>query len=171
MNVCQGNLEDKEYLKQITHKESYVREDGLRTILLVEDSASDVELTRRALSKSRIEVSIDVAEDGVEALDYLFCEGVYSYRNQHPLPDLILLDLNIPKIDGNEVLKRIRANDKTKLIPIVILTSSNEDSDLLKAYNAGANSYIRKPVDFNQFAEVVNHLGRYWLQINEPPPK
>ncbi len=140
------------------------------TILLVEDSPSDVELTRRALKKNRFEVNIDVAEDGVEALDYLFCTGIHANRTPYLLPDLILLDLNIPKIDGNEVIKRIRATAKTKLIPIVVLTSSNEDSDLLKAYNNGANSYIRKPVDFNKFAEVVSLLGRYWLEINEPPP-
>lgn len=142
----------------------------MRTILLVEDSVSDIELTKRALIKSQLEVIVDVAEDGVEALDYLFCQGSYSGRNPLSLPDLILLDLNIPKIDGNEVLKRIRSDIKTKLIPVVVLTSSNEDSDLSKAYNNGANSYINKPVDFKTFTEVVANLGRYWLEINEPPP-
>jgi len=140
------------------------------TILLIEDSLSDVELTRRALKMNGFEVNINVAEDGVEALDYLLCTGIHSHRNPFSLPDLILLDLNIPKIDGNEVVKRIRATDKIKLIPIVVLTSSNEDSDLLNAYNNGANSYIRKPVEFNEFAEVVSLLGRYWLEINEAPP-
>ena len=144
---------------------------SIRTILLVEDSVSDIELTKRALTKSHIDAHVDVAEDGVEALDYLFCMGSHSARNSFLMPDLILMDLNIPKIDGNEVLKRIRSNKKTKLIPVVVLTSSNEESDLSKAYNNGANSYIRKPVDFNTFTDVVAHLGKYWLGINEAPPR
>lgn len=142
----------------------------MRKILLVEDSPSDVELTIRALKKSRLDAEICVVEDGAEALDYLFCMGKWNDREGCPNPDLILLDLNIPKIDGNQLLSRIRSHQQTKLIPVVVLTSSNEEFDLTKAYNNGANSYIRKPVNFSEFTEVVAKLGHYWLEINEPPP-
>jgi two-component system response regulator len=135
----------------------------------VDDSSSDVELTKRALSKSQIDTNLDVVEDGSDALDYLFCRGAYSSRNPRSKPDLILLDLNIPKIDGNEVLKRIRQNQNTKHIPVVVMTSSNEERDLLAAYNNGANSYVRKPLEFARFVEVVSLLGHYWLEINELP--
>mgnify|MGYP000932892132 CR=1 FL=1 len=142
----------------------------MRKILLVEDSPSDVELTIRALRKSKLDAEVFVAEDGAEALDYLFCMGKYANREGCGNPDLILLDLNIPKIDGNQVLSRIRAHQPTKLIPVVVLTSSNEEYDLKKAYNSGANSYIRKPVNFSEFSDVVAKLGHYWLEVNEPPP-
>jgi len=142
---------------------------SLHNILLVEDSPSDVELTKRALSKSNIGSNLDVVEDGSDALDYLFCKGDYSSRDPRSKPDLILLDLNIPKIDGNEVLRRIRQNPITKHIPVVVMTSSNEERDLVAAYNNGANSYVRKPVEFTKFVEVVGLLGHYWLEINELP--
>ncbi len=142
----------------------------IKTILLVEDNPSDVALTRRALEKSRIKNKMVVVEDGAEALDYLFCTGTYADRDPCDLPTVVLLDLKLPKVDGLEVLRRLRSNDKTRRLPIVIMTSSKEDVDVASAYDFGANSYIRKPVDFNQFAEAVNHLGLYWLVINEPPP-
>lgn len=142
---------------------------SLHNILLVDDSSSDVELTKRALSKSQIDTNLDVVEDGSDALDYLFCRGAYASRDPRSKPDLILLDLNIPKIDGNEVLKRIRQNQNTKHIPVVVMTSSNEERDLLAAYNNGANSYVRKPLEFARFVEVVSLLGHYWLEINELP--
>ncbi len=142
-----------------------------KTILLVEDNPGDVELTKRALRKSGINANMDVAEDGAEALDYLFCIGDYAGRNPEISPQLILLDLNLPKINGLEVLKQIRATDKTKLLPVVVLTSSKEQVDVEAAYTNGANSYIRKPVDFIEFTNTINHLGRYWLDINEAPPR
>ena len=142
-----------------------------KTILLVEDNPGDVELTKRALRKSGIETNMDVAEDGAEALDYLFCKGDYADRNPDSPPNLILLDLNLPKINGLEVLKQIRANTKTRLLPVVVLTSSKEQVDVEAAYNNGANSYIRKPVDFIEFTNTINHLGRYWLDINETPQR
>ncbi|PKN80782.1 MAG: two-component system response regulator [Candidatus Cloacimonetes bacterium HGW-Cloacimonetes-1] len=141
-----------------------------KTILLIEDNPSDIELTRRALSKSRICNDLAVVEDGVDALDYLFCTGNYANRNCEEMPTLILLDLHLPRIDGLEVLKKIRSNSKTSRIPVVVLTSSREDIDVAACYDNGANSYIRKPVDFSQFTEAVNQLGLYWLVINEAPP-
>ncbi len=141
-----------------------------KTILLIEDNPSDIELTRRALLKSRICNDLAVVEDGVDALDYLFCTGSYANRNCNEMPTLILLDLHLPRIDGLEVLKRIRSNPKTSRIPVVVLTSSREDIDVAACYDNGANSYIRKPVDFSQFSEAVNQLGLYWLVINEAPP-
>ena len=141
-----------------------------KTILLVEDNPSDVALTKRALEKSRISNKLIVAEDGTEALDYLFCTGRHAERDPYDLPTVVLLDLKLPKVDGMEVLKQIRLNEMTRRLPIVVMTSSMEDVDVASAYDNGANSYIRKPVDFHQFAEAVNHLGLYWLVINEPPP-
>ena len=142
-----------------------------RLILLVEDNPSDVDLTKRALEKRHISNALLVAEDGKEALDYLFAEGVHAGRNVTDLPTLVLLDLKLPKLDGLEVLRRIRAEPRTKRLPVVILTSSNEEQDLAAGYDLGANSYIRKPVDFVQFAKAIEHLGLYWLVLNEPPPK
>ena len=142
-----------------------------RLILLVEDNPSDVELTRRALERRHISNALLVAEDGKEALDYLFATGAHAGRDVTDLPTLVLLDLKLPKLDGLEVLRRIRADPRTKRLPVVILTSSNEEQDLAAGYDLGANSYIRKPVDFAQFAEAIEYLGLYWLVLNEPPPK
>jgi CheY-like chemotaxis protein len=139
-------------------------------ILLVEDNPDDVELTKRAFRKNNIANSLVVAHDGVEALDYLFCRGAHADRNIKDCPRLILLDLNLPKMDGLQVLEQMRANESTKLVPVVILTSSKEEQDLISGYKSGANSYVRKPVDFNHFVEAVRHIGLYWLLINEPPP-
>jgi len=141
-----------------------------KTILLVEDNPSDVELTKRALQKEHILNEIIVAEDGQEALDYLFGTGKYSSRDISKMPTLILLDLKLPRVEGLEVLKRIRADEHTRRLLVVILTSSREEQDLVKGYNLGVNSYICKPVDFNQFVEAVRYLGLYWLVINEMPP-
>jgi CheY-like chemotaxis protein len=139
-------------------------------ILLVEDNPDDVELTKRAFHKNNIANNLVVARDGVEALDYLFCRGAYADRNIKDTPRLILLDLKLPKLDGLQVLEHMRANECTKLIPVVILTSSKEEQDLISGYKSGANSYVRKPVDFSRFVEAVRHIGLYWLLINEPPP-
>jgi two-component system response regulator len=141
-----------------------------RTILLVEDNPNDEALTLRALKKNNIQDRVVVARDGAEALDYLFATGAYHDRSPSDVPRVVLLDLKLPKIDGLEVLRRLRANARTRLLPVVILTSSNEERDLVAGYGSGANSYIRKPVDFNEFAETVSHLGRYWLQLNEVAP-
>jgi two-component system response regulator len=141
-----------------------------RTILLVEDNPNDEALTLRALKKNNIQDRVVVARDGAEALDYLFATGAYQDRNPAEVPRVVLLDLKLPKVDGLEVLRRVRANAKTQLLPVVILTSSNEERDLVAGYGSGANSYIRKPVDFTEFAEAVRDLGKYWLQLNEAPP-
>ena len=141
-----------------------------KIILLVEDNPDDVTLTERALKKSHILNKLIVAKDGVEALDYLFGTGSSAGRDMNNMPEIVLLDLKLPKIDGLEVLKRIRANEQTKLLPVVILTSSKEEKDLIDGYSMGANSYIRKPVNFNQFADAVRQLGLYWLVLNERPP-
>jgi CheY-like chemotaxis protein len=141
-------------------------------ILLVEDNPSDIELTKRALTKSRVTNELVVAEDGQAALDYLFGEGLYAGRDLPELPALVLLDLKLPRVDGLQVLRQIRADDRTCRIPVVILTTSMEEQDLSQSYDLGANSYIRKPVDFTQFAQAVEHLGLYWLVMNEAaPPK
>ncbi|RJQ46260.1 MAG: response regulator [Gammaproteobacteria bacterium] len=141
-----------------------------KTILLVEDNPDDEALTLRALQKNNIVNEVMVAHDGAEALDYLFCRGTYAGRDPCRAPAVILLDLKLPKVDGLEVLKRLRADERTRLLPVVILTSSKEEQDLVNGYRFGANSYIRKPVDFNQFMEAVRQLGLYWLVLNEPPP-
>src|SRR5206468_2848831 len=141
-----------------------------RVILLVEDNPKDEALTLRALKKNNIRNEVVVARDGAEALDYLHAGGTGGNRNGDGLPQLVLLDLKLPKIDGLEVLRRIRADERTRLLPVVILTSSREERDLVSGYGLGANSYIRKPVDFGQFVEAVRQLGLYWLVLNEPPP-
>ena len=137
-----------------------------KTILLVEDNPDDEALTLRALKKNNIFNEVTVARDGQAALDYFFGEGA----SERPAPTVVLLDLKLPRIDGLEVLRRIRADPRTRLQPIVILTSSREEQDIIKGYSLGANSYIRKPVDFNQFMEAIRQLGLYWLLLNEPPP-
>ena len=140
-------------------------------ILLVEDNPDDEALTRRALQKNNLSNELTVARDGQEALDYLFGTGTHAGRDLRVMPQLILLDLKLPKIDGLEVLRRMRADDRTKLLPVVILTSSNEERDLVNGYSLGANSYVRKPVDFSEFTEAARQLGLYWLLLNEPPPR
>ena len=142
-----------------------------KDILLVEDNPSDVKLTKRALEQNQITNELIVAEDGQEALDYLFATGRYAGREIRDLPAVVLLDLKLPKIEGLEVLQRIRANELTRLMPVVILTSSDQEQDMIASYKLGANSYIRKPVDFKQFTEAVRTLGMYWLLLNEPPPE
>jgi two-component system response regulator len=139
-----------------------------KIILLVEDNPKDEALTLRALKKSNIMNRVVVVHDGAEALDYLF--GRNADGNANPLPQLILLDLKLPKIDGLEVLKRIRSDARTQILPVVVLTTSTEDKDRTEGYRLGANSYVRKPVDFLRFAEAVGQLGLYWLVLNEPPP-
>ncbi len=139
------------------------------TILLVEDNPDDVELTRRAFRKNNIANNMVVARDGVEALDYLFGRGAFADRDVRDPPRLVLLDLKLPKLDGLQVLERLRADERIKLTPVVILTSSKEEQDLVSGYQTGANSYVRKPVDFNQFVEAVRQIGLYWLLINESP--
>lgn len=141
-----------------------------KMVLLVEDNPDDEVLTLRALKKNGIRNEIIVARDGVEALDFLFGTGAHAGRDTSLMPELILLDLKLPKLDGLEVLKRIRENPLTRLLPIVILTSSREQSDMIQGYSLGANSYVRKPVDFVEFTEAVRQLGLYWFIINEVPP-
>jgi len=141
-----------------------------KMILLVEDNPDDEALTLRALNKSKIANKIVVVRDGAEALDYLFCTGAYTDRDPLDLPQVTLLDLKLPKVDGLEVLRRIRAEPRTRMLPVVILTSSKEEQDLVNAYSIGVNSYVRKPVDFSQFVNAIGQLGLYWLVLNEPPP-
>jgi two-component system response regulator len=141
-----------------------------KIILLVEDNPDDVELTLRAFRKNNISNKIIVARDGVEALDYLYARGQYDRRDEKDLPVLALLDLKLPKINGLEVLRQIRSTELTRLLPVVILTSSSEEQDVIEGYKLGANSYIRKPVDFKDFEQAINTLGLYWLIWNEPPP-
>lgn len=142
-----------------------------RTILLVEDNPDDEALTLRALRRANVANAVVVARDGTEALDYLFGTGVHAGRDTSVLPQVVLLDLKLPKLDGLEVLRRIRADDRTRLLPVVVLTSSNEERDRIESYSLGANSYVRKPVDFVQFADAVRQLGLYWLVLNQPPPE
>ena len=139
------------------------------TILLVEDNPDDVELLMRALKKNNIANDITVTRDGAEALDYLFGGGQYTDRDISVTPRIILLDLNMPKINGLQVLEKIRADERTALTPVIILTSSKEEQDLISGYRSGANSYVRKPVDFNEFVDAVRQIGLYWLLINESP--
>ena len=141
-----------------------------KVILLVEDNADDEVLTLRALKKNNIRNEVIVARDGSEALDYLFGTGIHAGRNLSVMPQIILLDLKLPKLDGFEVLNRVRASEITKLLPVVILTTSNEDQDRIRGYDLGANSFVRKPVEFEKFIEAVRQLGLYWLILNEPAP-
>jgi CheY-like chemotaxis protein len=143
---------------------------GEKMILLVEDNPDDEALTVRALKKNNVLIEVAVARDGVEALEYLFGEGSYANRDTSLVPQVILLDLKLPKLDGLGVLRRLRADPRTKLLPVVLLTSSTEEEDLLKGYGLGANSYVRKPVDFDKFKEAIRQLSLYWLVLNEPPP-
>ncbi|HEY0190495.1 MAG TPA: response regulator [Kofleriaceae bacterium] len=139
-------------------------------IVLVEDNANDEELMLRAFRKSDVELRVVILRDGAEALDYFFTRGAYAGRSQVELAQVVLLDLKLPKVNGLEVLRQLRDDDRTRLLPIVILTSSAEDQDVLRCYGLGANSYVRKPVDFTQFVEVVRQLCRYWLMINQTAP-
>lgn len=141
-----------------------------KIILLVEDNPDDEALTLRALKKNNIKNEVVVAKDGVEALDYLFGTGPHTGRDLRQMPQIILLDLKLPRVDGFEVLRRLREDPRTKLLPIVILTTSNEEHDRIKGYGLGANSFVRKPVQFDQFIEAVRQLGLYWLILNEPAP-
>jgi two-component system response regulator len=141
-----------------------------RAILLVEDNPSDVDLTKRAFEKKNLANTLVVVRDGQEALDYLFGAGAYAGRDVADVPACILLDLKLPKVDGVTVLQTIKSDERTRMIPTIVLTSSNEPRDLKACYGLGTNSYIRKPVDFDEFVEVVSHLGLYWLMLNEPPP-
>jgi CheY-like chemotaxis protein len=142
-----------------------------KIILLVEDNPSDIELTKRALEKSHVANELVVVEDGQEALDYLLPAGSGTGRLDRELPALVLLDLKLPRVDGLEVLRRIRADPRMRRLPVVVMTSSTEEQDLATSYDRGVNSYIRKPVDFSQFALAIQQLGLYWLLLNEPPPK
>lgn len=139
-------------------------------ILLVEDNPADAELTIHALRSSNFSQRIHVARDGEEALDFLFCRGPYSHRNLRTPPKLVLLDLKLPKVNGTEVLRELKSDDRTRAIPVVILTSSREEQDMANSYQLGVNSYIYKPVDFHQFRERVKQQGFYWLVVNQPPP-
>ena len=141
-----------------------------KIILLVEDNIDDEKLTLRALKQNNIRNEVVVARNGAEALDFLFGTGAHAGRNLSVMPQVILLDLKLPKLSGLDVLRRLRADDRTKLVPVVILTSSNEEQDRISGYGLGANSYVRKPVDFNQFNEAARQLGLYWLILNEPAP-
>jgi two-component system response regulator len=139
-------------------------------ILLVEDNLDDVELTKIAFDESKLINELVVVRDGQEALDWLFCMNKYAQRDPHEVPSMILLDLKLPKVGGLEVLQRLREHPKLRRLPVVILTSSREEQDILRSYDLGANSYIRKPVDFTQFTNAVRELGVYWVVLNEPPP-
>ena len=141
-----------------------------KVILLVEDNPDDEALTLRALKKNNIKNEVVVARDGAEALEFLFGTGKYAGRNTDVIPQVVLLDLKLPKVEGLEVLRQVRADRRTKLLPVVILTSSNEEQDRIQGYDLGANSYVRKPVDFSQFLEAARQLGLYWLVLNEAPP-
>lgn len=140
-----------------------------KLLLLVEDNAEDEELALRALRRAQIVDHIAVTRDGQEALEYLFCEGAYRDRDANRLPDVILLDLKLPKLDGIDVLRRLRADERTRRIPVVVFTSSSEEEDVIRSYASGANSYVRKPVSFTSFAETIGELGQYWLSLNRSP--
>jgi two-component system response regulator len=140
-------------------------------VLLVEDNPDDEALTIRALKKNKIVNEVVVVRDGVQALDYLFGEGIHAGRDTKEMPQVVLLDLKLPKLDGLGVLRRLRADERTRLLPVVILTSSNEEKDRINGYGLGANSYVRKPVDFDEFVTAAAQLGLYWLVLNEPPPR
>jgi two-component system response regulator len=142
-----------------------------KTILLVEDNPDDVKLTRHAFDKCHIANNVVVVSNGADALDYLFATGIHAGRDLSDQPAVVLLDLKLPKIDGVEVLRRMRADERTRLLPVVVLTSSSEQQDLVRSYANGANSYVRKPVDFDEFTEATLKLGLYWLLLNEPPPE
>ena len=142
-----------------------------KMILLVEDNPDDEALTIRALQKNNIRNKVAIVRDGAEALDFLFCSGAYAGRDPNDVTQVVLLDLKLPKVDGLEVLRRIRANERTSILPVVVLTSSKDEQDLLESYKNGANSYVRKPVNFDQFVEATQQLGLYWLILNEAPPK
>ncbi len=139
-------------------------------ILLVEDNPADVELTLYAFRKEKLANRIEVARDGEQALDYIFCRGAYSNRDSRCPPRLVLLDLKLPKVDGHEVLRAIKSDPRTRAIPVIVLTSSKDERDLVESYRQGVNSYIQKPVDFAQFRETARQFGLYWLVINQPPP-
>lgn len=147
-----------------------MRAMDVRRILLVEDNADDEELTLLALRRAGFRGPIDVARDGQEALEYLFCQGVFAHRSPNRQPDLILLDLKLPRLDGVEVLRRLRADERTRRIPVVVFTSSSEEEDMVRCYGSGANSYVRKPISFDCFSDVIATLGHYWLNLNQPPP-
>ena len=155
----------------MTNQQSVVSNSQSKVVLLVEDNPDDVELTLRAFKKYNIMNEVVVASDGAEALDYLFCTGRYASRDTNNLPEIVLLDLKLPKVDGLEVLQRLRADERTKHLPVVILTSSNEERDLINGYKLGANSYVQKLVEFTQFSEAVGRLGIYWLLLNKSPKK
>lgn len=146
------------------------KQQGFAKILLVEDNPDDVTLTLRALKKNSISNPVVVANDGEEALDWLFCRGVYSERDALDQPAIVLLDVKLPRLDGHEVLRAIRADARTRLLRVVMLTTSREEQDIVESYSLGANSYIRKPVDFDEFIRVVGQIGLYWLLVNEAPP-
>lgn len=141
-----------------------------RVILLVEDNPNDVELTLRAFQKSKVGNKIVVASDGELAVHYLFSTGPHAHRDPALMPDVVLLDMKLPKLDGLGVLRRLRSDSRTKWLPVVVLTSSKEERDVMASYDLGANSFVRKPVDFDEFVEAARHLGVYWLSINEPAP-
>jgi two-component system response regulator len=138
-------------------------------ILLVEDNPNDVELTLRALKKRNLANKVHVVRDGAEALEFIFGTGTYAERDINHIPKVILLDLKLPKVDGLEVLRRVKSDERTKIIPVVVLTSSKEERDMVESYKLGANSYITKPVDFDKFAQTVSEMGFYWLLVNQPP--
>ena len=139
-------------------------------ILLVEDSPADIELTLHSLRRNNLANRVHVVRDGEEAIDYLFCRGAYSDRSFEEPPRLVLLDIKLPKVSGLEVLRQLKSDPLTKAIPVVILTSSREDQDIVNGYHLGVNSYLQKPVDFDRFREIVRQLGLYWVVVNEPPP-